>query len=79
MLGYLIFNPKAKRIQQFSVDKNYRNKGIAKQLFGYISSKYENEISLINIDDTSDTTSKFIEGIGLKHFISQYEMELKLQ
>lgn len=76
--GYLIFNPNTKRVQQFAIDKNHRNKGLGKQLFSHIAQKYGNEISLINIDDRFENTSKFLTSIGLSRHLSQYEMELGL-
>lgn len=79
LLGYIIFNPKIKRIHQLSVDKNYRKMGIGQQLLEYISTYFGNEISVTNIDSTSKEISKFMTDIGMKIFIKQYEMELTLK
>jgi ribosomal protein S18 acetylase RimI-like enzyme len=78
LFGYLIYNPAAKRVQQFAVKKEFRRKGLAGQLFGYIASNFGNEIALINIDGNSKETAAFLESLGFEKFISQYEMELKL-
>ncbi|KQS47562.1 hypothetical protein ASG38_08960 [Flavobacterium sp. Leaf359] len=78
LLGYLIYNPAAKRVQQFAVKKEFRRKGLAGQLFSYIASNFGNEIALINIDGNSKETAAFLESMGFEKFISQYEMELKL-
>ncbi|TBX67564.1 GNAT family N-acetyltransferase [Flavobacterium silvisoli] len=78
LCGYLIFNPKSNRIQQFAVAKTHRNKGLASQLFGYIAQNYTAEVSMINIDHASATTLSFLQNIGFEKTVSQYEMELKL-
>ena len=78
LIGYLIYNPGSKRIHQFAVSKNYRNKGVATQLFQYVAGNYSAEITVINVDGSSEGANKFLESIGLKYFIKQYEMELQL-
>jgi len=79
LLGYTIFNPKIKRIHQLSVDKNYRRKGVGRQLLAHIATNYGKDISAINIDNTSEETLKFFNAIGLDIYIQQYEMELPLK
>jgi ribosomal protein S18 acetylase RimI-like enzyme len=78
LIGYLIYNPNSNRIQQFAVNKEYRNQGVGKQLFQYISRENENEFSIINIEDNSLNTNNFLSSLRLKVYIKQYEMELKL-
>lgn len=78
LLGYLVYNPKIKRVQQISVDKTYRRKGVGKQLLNYVYENYENTVSVINVDDSSEETVKFITNTGMKIFAMQYEMELVL-
>jgi len=79
LLGYLIYNPLSKRIQQFATKKKHRRKGLAKQLFNYIASNFGNEMSIINVDDSSKETASFLESLGFEKFIVQHEMELKLK
>ncbi len=79
LLGYIIYNPKLKRIHQLSVDKNCRRRGIGRQLLKYISTNYETEISINNIDYTSPDVIQFMYNAGMKGFIKQYEMELMLK
>ncbi|KAA5531611.1 GNAT family N-acetyltransferase [Paenimyroides baculatum] len=79
LLGYTIFNPITKRIQQLSVDKNYRTKRVGQQLLKHISTNYGKEISVINVDSTSKETMKFFNGMGMDIYIKQYEMELALK
>ncbi|MEX1192298.1 MAG: GNAT family N-acetyltransferase [Brumimicrobium sp.] len=78
LLGYAVFNPKTKRVQQLAVDKNYRKKGIGCQLLEYIVTNYGKDISVINIDEISKETLKFMTNIGMNIFIKQHEMELYL-
>jgi ribosomal protein S18 acetylase RimI-like enzyme len=78
LCGYLIFNPKSNRIQQFAVAKTHRNKGLASQLFAFVATNYTAEISIINIDNSSESTLPFLQKTGFQKTVSQYEMELKL-
>ncbi|WP_162127859.1 GNAT family N-acetyltransferase [Flavobacterium phycosphaerae] len=78
LCGYLIFNPKSNRIQQFAIAKTHRNKGLAGQLIGFIAANYTPEVSMINIDSSSATTIAFLQNSGFQKTVSQYEMELKL-
>lgn len=79
LLGYVILNPNPNRIQQFAVHKSFRNKGVGTSLFNYIKKNSSDEISIINSDDSSISSTKFLEKQGLKNHINQYEMELGLK
>lgn len=79
LLGYTIFNPKIKRIHQLAVDKNYRRKGVGRQLLAHIATNYTTDVSATNIDNTSEEALKFFNAIGLDIYIQQYEMELLLK
>lgn len=79
LLGYTIFNPKTKRIHQLSVDRNYRTKGVGRQLLKHLSTNYGKEISVINVDNISKETQNFFNKIGMDIYIKQYEMEMLLK
>jgi ribosomal protein S18 acetylase RimI-like enzyme len=79
LLGYIIFNPRLKRLHQLAVDKNYRKRGIGRQLLKHISAHYGSEFSIINIDSSSKETLQFLTGIGMNMYVKQYEMELTLK
>lgn len=79
LIGYLIYNPNSNRIQQFAVKKEYRNQGVGKQLFQYISRENKNKFSIINIETNSLNTNAFLLNLGLVVYIKQYEMELSIQ
>ena len=78
LIGYLVYNPDSKRIQQFAISRKYRNRGAAKQLFAFIAKNYGEEMSVINVDATAKETISFLNAIGLSYFVRQYEMEMKL-
>lgn len=79
LLGYIILNPKIKRIHQLAVDRDHRKIGIGRHLLNHISTNYGKDISIINIDNTSKETLKFMTNMGLTVSVKQYEMELALK
>lgn len=78
LTGYLIYYPATKRVFQFAVHKNFRNKGVATELFRYISEQYSDDAGIINVDGGAKATIAFLEGLGLEGFVKQYEMILEL-
>ena len=79
IIGYCIYNPKLRRIHQLAVDKSYRRKGAAQQLLNHISTNYGKDISVINVDNTSNETYHFLTKTGMKNSVNQHEMELILK
>lgn len=77
LVGYIIYGPAAKKVYQFAVDKNYRNRGIGTKLFNVVKGKNGGQaIALNNVDDSSENTSKFLsERVGLNNWLSQFEMK----
>ncbi|TZG00148.1 GNAT family N-acetyltransferase (plasmid) [Chryseobacterium panacisoli] len=77
LVGYIIYGPAAKKIYQFAVDKNYRNRGIGTKLFNAVKERNAGQtIALNNVDESSENTSKFLsEKIGLNNWLSQFEMK----
>lgn len=78
LLGYIIYNPALKRIQQLAIERAERNQGFGKLLMEYIATTFNKEISIINIENGS-TLDKFMKKGELKLFIKQYEMEISLK
>lgn len=74
LVGYLILNPKTKRVHQFAVSKKHRNLKIGSTLFGYVQTNFSDSVTVINVDDNDITTSLFLEKIGLTNFLQQFEM-----
>lgn len=79
LIGYIIYNPTSRRLQQIAISKNYRKKKVATTLLYEVSKKYGNSISVINIDSNSKATTCFFETIGLQKFLAQKEMKLMIQ
>lgn len=73
--GYVVYNPSLKRIHQLAVDANYRKRGLGRQLIAYITARYDNAFTVINVNERSAATLQFFTGLGLQPFIQQYEME----
>ncbi len=75
--GYLVYNPAQRRMLQFAVDKSRRRRGIGRSLFGYIAAQQSPELAVINVDEDAGTHA-FLQSLGLRSYLSQYEMKLRL-
>lgn len=78
IIAYLVYNTKTKRVQQFAVNRKFRQKGLGSSLFNSIAMNYDASIAVINVDEESDATTSFMQKLGLKIYVQQYEMELML-
>ncbi|GGG08154.1 hypothetical protein GCM10011344_05900 [Dokdonia pacifica] len=78
LVGYIIYNPTNKRIQQIAVKKGFRQKKIASTLVLELINTFGNTISIINVDKSSKPINAFLHSIGLKTNLEQLEMELDL-
>lgn len=78
VIAYANYNPQNNRIAQIAVDKTFRGRGLAKELFRYIYQAQEMPCSIINVDAGAAATIGFLRSVGLEHYITQYEMEMKL-
>jgi ribosomal protein S18 acetylase RimI-like enzyme len=78
LVGYVIYNPTSKRIQQIAVSKEFRRKRIATALVFELKERYGNTLSIINVDKQSSAVNSFLIKIGLENNLEQIEMELKL-
>jgi ribosomal protein S18 acetylase RimI-like enzyme len=79
LLGYLIYNPLSKRVQQFAVHKSHRGKGVGRHLFHHIAQKFGKDISIINVEHGAAETGRFLKSIGLEIYVKQYEMEYRMK
>jgi ribosomal protein S18 acetylase RimI-like enzyme len=80
LVGYAVYNPLTRKIHQIAVDKKHRKRGIGTKLFEVIKQmSKEQAVSINNVDDASENTSLFLNAMGLKNWISQFEMTYKIQ
>lgn len=79
LVAYLSINPESCRIAQFAVAPDHRRKGVGSALFAYFSQYCSKDPVVINIADQSGNTQQFLEAVGMKLFLKQYKMKLKLQ
>jgi ribosomal protein S18 acetylase RimI-like enzyme len=78
LVGYIIYTPKSKRIQQLAVHKDFRKVGIASKLIAQLTKKYGSAFSVINVDKKAKNISSFFNSVGFENYIEQLEMELIL-
>ncbi|OCA79355.1 hypothetical protein BBH99_06165 [Chryseobacterium contaminans] len=73
LVGYIIYNPGARKVLQIAVHTDYRKQGIGSGLCKAIADGQP--LAINNVDDTSKETKLFLEKrIGLQHWLSQFEM-----
>lgn len=78
LIASAIIKDKNLYISQFGVHPDYRTQGVGTFLFSHLSILYPS-LKIINIDASSLGVIKFIESVGLKNSVNQYEMVSYLQ
>lgn len=78
LLGYLVFNPRLRRIMQMAVHPAYRRHSIGRQLVQHLVINQGPELSVINVDRRSLIVREFLNTLGLNQFLEMYEMELQI-
>ncbi len=73
LIAYAIVKNKNGDIPQFGVLPEFRSQGVGKFLFSHISTLHSS-IRSNNIDASALSVLKFLETIGLKNTVNQYEM-----
>lgn len=74
LIGYVVFNPSSKRIQQIAISKIHRKQGIASTLLSKLKEEYGRELSVINVDQRNADINLFFKRIGLEMVLEQKEM-----
>lgn len=78
LVGYIIYNPNSKRVQQIAVSKNFRQQNIASTLVRKLINEYGPTLSIINVDKSSKSANGFLQHLGFKKTLEQLEMKLQL-
>lgn len=78
LLAFAIVKADNGYLPQFGVDPNHRQKGIGKFLFSHLSKIYPT-MKTNNVEASAIHVLKFLERIGMKNTINQYEMVSYLQ
>ena len=78
LVGYIIYDPNNKRLQQIAVNKNFRQQKIASTLIWKLIEEYGSTFSIINVDKGSKPVNAFLQKIGFEKSLEQLEMKLQL-
>lgn len=79
IVGYGIIDKKTGDIPQIAVHKHYRHRGIARSLVSDLLENTESsKVSVLNVDDQSESTKDFLYKLGFEYSVGQYEMILDL-
>lgn len=74
-----VVKPANGRVMFFGVDKQYRNRGLGRDLFHIMGDLFEAPLSVINVDSSAPGIRTFLEKMGFVHFLSQYEMSMDIK
>lgn len=78
LVGYAVYNPTGKRLQQLAVDPAFRRQGIGTSLMSHLQTEYDKALTVINVDTHGTGSIEFLRSMGLTPFLEQFEMELDL-
>ena len=78
LIGYGAIHENTNRVAQFAIAPDYRHQGLGYQLFRKLAAGNNATLSVINVDERSESTLNFLEDIGLTQFLTQYEMVLEV-
>lgn len=78
LVGYAVYNPAGKRLQQLAVDPAFRRQGIGTSLMSHLQTEYDKALTVINVDIHGTGSIEFLRSMGLTLFLEQFEMELNL-
>lgn len=80
LVGFVAFFPRTGSVAQLAVHPENRNQGIAKALLKEaIKQSQAPALMFLNVDQADARLATFLERIHVRHFLTQYEMLLRLQ
>jgi len=77
LIGFMVFSPKNSTIQQFAIHPNFRRQGFGQSMLKKICNDYPT-IRINNVPETALSGVQFLNKIGMKNPIDQYEMEREI-
>jgi ribosomal protein S18 acetylase RimI-like enzyme len=77
-IGYGIVYPSSGDVPQFCIAPDYRRRGAGRSLMHALQTRTTRELRLLNIENGSEATVRFIEKCGISKFGSQFEMRMPL-
>ncbi|MBU5331023.1 MAG: GNAT family N-acetyltransferase [Anaerocolumna aminovalerica] len=79
IVGYGIIDKRTGDIPQIAVNRHYRGRGIARSIMTEMIKNTESDrISILNVDNESESTKNFLLELGFVNSVGQYEMLLKI-
>ncbi len=75
-IGYVIYNPAAKRIHQIGVAPDYRRQGVGSSLLAALYAQHPNEYTIINIDTDDPAIHHFFRNKNFETLIELDELVL---
>lgn len=79
VVGYVIFQPQVSRISRLAVDKDFRGRGIGKELISYsLQLSNSHPVTILNIDYKETELISLLRHLGFRQTVDQYEMVRKI-
>lgn len=78
LVGYVIFNPVSKRLNQITVHPQHRRKYIAETLLSEMCTNDNSEFVILNVDEDATGLISFLEKMNWTNTVDQLEMRLKV-
>jgi ribosomal protein S18 acetylase RimI-like enzyme len=78
LMGYIVFHPHLNKIYQVAVAPDFRRQGVGTELIMVANTYCTGKLNITNIDAQALDFGLFLNTLGLKMYIQQYEMEKQL-
>lgn len=80
LAGYAIYQQETGRLSRFGIAPKFRRQGYGRMLMDYIyqDTGYK-EITVLNVDNSSQEMIRSLEGLGFEKQLMQFEMQMDIQ